>query len=323
MKRMIALFFVIAVFVGVAGAASLVVQSNTGEKKEYHITLIVKGTNIEFWKSVNEGAQAAASAYNVTVSMIGPADEKDYMQQIELMKTTIEQKPDAIILAAGDYHILADPVQDAIDAGIPVVMVDSDVDNSQTVAYVGTDNVKLGTTLAQKLCESMQESSGEVGVVSFVKESYPAMQREKGFRQAMHSVPRFTVLETAYGDSDVTKTEKLTEQMIAEHPNISAIAALNAESCKGAALALSKLERRDIQLFGIDCMPDEAMYMEEGLLKLALLQNPYQMGYYSVETACQYLNGETVHDRYTDIYTIDIHSLFDDQYQQLIFPFNS
>ena len=63
--------------------------------------------------------------------------------------------------------------------------------------------------------------------------------------------------------------------------------------------------------------------MEEGIVSVALLQNPYQMGYYSIEAACKHLRGETVGDVSTGIYAVDSNTLFDDLYQQLIFPFGT
>ena len=323
MKRFFTMLLVLVTFVGITGGIMYLWHVSIGPQKEYEIDLIVKGTSMDFWQTVDEGAQAAASSYHATVTYYGPKIETDCSRQISLMKDSIARKPDAIILAATDYSLLAKPVQDAIDAGIPVLMMDSNVNNSQTIGYVGTDNVKLGTMLAQQLCSHTGETSGEIGIVSFVKESYPAVQREEGFRNGMQQHPEFTMLDTVYGESNLEKTESLTANMVLDHPKLVAIASLNAEASTGAARALSKLGRKDIPLYAIDCTPEEAMYMEEGVLKIALLQNPYQMGYNSVETACRYLRGERVSSRNTDIYSVDVSTLFDDQYQQLIFPFNS
>ena len=317
MKKRIALILVLVLLLGAAGCLA-----GFGAKREYAIDLIVKGTNMDFWKSVNGGAQAAASDYRATVTMTGPAIEKDYQQQAGILKSSVAQRPDAIVLAAADYAKMARPVQNAVDAGIPVVMVDSDVDSSRTVAYVGTDNLALGKKLADQLCRQVK-GSGEVGVVSFMQNSFPAIQREKGFRDAVRANSRLAVLDTVYGYSDSAQAEKVTEELVAKHPKLKAVAALNMWSSEGAARALSKLGRKDIRLFAIDCSPELAMYMEDGVLSVALLQNPYQMGYDSVETACRYLRGDKVGDKFTDIYSVDITTLFDDKYEQLIFPFES
>jgi len=323
LKRRLTIFLIIAVFVVIIGGVRYLWRAGSGTKKSYSFDLIVKSTNMDYWKTVNEGALAAASAYNATVKYKGPPTEENCRQQISILKESVAERPDAVILAASDYNLLAEPVQDAIDAGIPVLMIDSNVKNTNTIGYVGTDNIKLGNMLAQQLCEHIGKTSGTVGITSFVKESWPAVRREAGFRSGMELHPEFKMLETVYGGSDIEKTEYLTSRMVLANPGLSAVAALNAQSATGAARALNKLGRDDIQLYAIDCTPEEAMYMEKGIIKIALLQNPYQMGYYSVETACNYLRGKKVSGRNTDIYTVNVNTLFDDKYEQLIFPFKS
>lgn len=287
--------------------------------KPYTIDLIVKGTSEEFWKRVNDGAQAAADIYNMQVNMYGPDIEENYQEQIEDLQQSVLRRPDAVVLAAADYYLLSNPVAEAVEAKIPVVMVDSDVDNSDTVAYIGTDNAKMGQMLAETLCADVSKG-GTVGVVSFVQESYPAVQRELGFRTQMSTENRFTLLDTVYCDSDINRAYELTHNLIQSQPDMAAMAAFNAQAAEGAARALSEA-KSTIPLYVIDCMPQEAMYMEEGIIRVALLQNPYQMGYYSVEAAYCFLSGQTVKPVETDIYMVTQDVLFDDLYQQLIFPF--
>ncbi len=290
------------------------------KKTNYKIDLIVKETHVDFWNSLHEGAQAAAAVYGATVTLYGPETEVDFSAQIDLLKESVARRPEAIVLAAADYELLSQPVSDAIDAGVPVVMIDSDVDNDRTVAFLGTDNRELGKKLAESLCQRL-DRSGDVAILNFVRESYPALQRENGFRDQIRLDNRFRILKTEYCDSDIDTAQNQVTALVEQNPDLVAIAALNAKSATGAARALSALGRSDIQLFAVDCTPEEAMFMEEDVLDLALLQNPYQMGYDSVETTCRYLNGEKVDDIYTDIYLVDKSTMFDNLYQQLIFPF--
>lgn len=305
-----------------AAALLLSLTSCSFSSKVYNITLIVKGSGMDFWKNVGKGAQAAASVYHVNVTMDGPKAEKVPNDQVSYMTKAVAQKPDAIILAANDYNGMVKPVENAVDAGIPVVMVDSDVNSSRTVAYVGTDNIALGGRLAENL-NNRVKAGGKIAVISFVQDSYPALQREKGFRDTIARYSRFQLLKTQYCGSDIDTAEQQTTALLKSEPDIVAVAALNEPSTAGAARALSKFGKKQVRLFAVDCMPEEAMYMEEGVLEIALLQNPYQMGYYSVETAMQKLNGQQAKDQYTDIYTVDKSNLFDGLYQQLIFPFSS
>lgn len=76
---------------------------------------------------------------------------------------------------------------------------------------------------------------------------------------------------------------------------------------------------------GVDdylCTVEEADYMEQGILDVAVLQNPYLMGYFSVETAYNVLTGKRVERNiHTEVYVIDKENMFSEEYQRLIFPF--
>lgn len=314
MKRFLALLLAAVVCLSLAGC--------NFTSQIYNIDLIVKGTDSEFWKSVNNGAQVAALTYHANVQIYGPEVEKDYAEQMYYIDQAIKRKPDAIVLAASDYNMMANQVEDAVNSGIPVVTVDSDVNSDRKVAYVGTDNIILGSKLAQELCNRVK-IGGKIAIINFVQSSYPAVQREKGFRDTIAQDGRFELLDTRYCDSDINKAEQQTTALLKSEPDLVAIAALNAYSATGTARALSNSGKKNVRLFAVDCTPEEAMYMEEGVLDLALLQNPYQMGYYSVEAAVKSLNGQSVKDKYTDIYTVDKHTMFEELYQQLIFPFSS
>lgn len=307
MKRMTAIVIVLALLLSGCG----------GEGEQRQIALIVKGTETEFWQSVYRGAQAAAVEFDVCLTLHGPKVERDGTEQLDTIKQVAATEPDCILLAATDYERMAQPVEDTIAAGIPVVMVDSDANSQKTVAFVGTDNRELGASLARTLQAQCPE--GTIGIMSFVQGTYPAILREESFREAMGE--KYHLLETQFCQSDVGEAYIKTLAMLKDCPELTAIAALNAQAGEGVAMALEQADRSDIRLYAIDCTPNLAMYMEDGFVSAALLQNPYQMGYYGVAAAVACLDGKETNDHYTDIYVVDKTMIFEPPYEQLIFPF--
>ena len=163
----------------------------------------------------------------------------------------------------------------------------------------------------------------KIGVISFVKNSSPSIEREKGFQNFLNSSSStLKVINKVYCDSNIDTAERLTIEMLKSYPDICGIAGLNAQSATGAARALKKLNRNDIFLAGIDCTMEEAEYMDKGILKTAVLQNPYMMGYYSMETCFKVLN-DSAYERnvYIDVSVVDKSNMFEKENQQLIFPF--
>src|SRR5262252_10465321 len=127
---------------------ALAAVANAAEQK-LTIAVIPKGTSHEFWKSVNAGAVKAErelkeQGNNVEVIWKGPLREDDRDQQIQVVESFTVRHVSAIVLAPLDSQALVRPVNNAINAGVPVVIFDSDLKSDKYVSFVATDNLKGG-----------------------------------------------------------------------------------------------------------------------------------------------------------------------------------
>jgi ABC-type sugar transport system substrate-binding protein len=122
---------------------------------KYRIAVIPKGTTHEFWKSVHAGAaRAGKEAGNVEILWKGPLQENDTEGQINVVQEFITKKVDGIVLAPLDSQALIQPVKDAKQQGIPIVIFDSALgDESIIVSFVATDNYRGGALAARRLAE--------------------------------------------------------------------------------------------------------------------------------------------------------------------------
>src|SRR4051795_8965668 len=107
------------------------------------IAVIPKGTTHEFWKSINAGAfkareELAAKGVKVEVIWKGPLREDDRDQQIQVVENFMARHVSAMVLAPLDFQALARPVNNAVRAGVPVVVIDSDLKSDQYVSFVAT-----------------------------------------------------------------------------------------------------------------------------------------------------------------------------------------
>src|SRR5882724_3087792 len=115
----------------------------------YTIAVVPKGTTHEFWKSINAGAvkaQRELSTNGTKVEIIwkGPLREDDRDQQIQVVENFMTRHVSAIVLAPLDSQALVRPVHRAIQAKVPVVIMDSDLKSDRYVSFVATDNYKGG-----------------------------------------------------------------------------------------------------------------------------------------------------------------------------------
>src|SRR5881396_187486 len=102
-----------------------------GSQAKKTIAVIPKGTTHEFWKSIHGGANKAAKDYKVEIIWKGPLKEDDREDQIKVVEDFVTRGVSGIVLAPLDDTALRKPVEDAVKAGIPVVIIDSDLKSDQ------------------------------------------------------------------------------------------------------------------------------------------------------------------------------------------------
>ena len=290
-----------------------------------NIALIVRMNNGYYWGSVKLGADAAANEFNVNVRCTAPEDEEDVEGQIRLVNSELDQKVDALILAASDYNALVEVTERAGDMHIPVIIIDSEVNTDKINSYIATDNynagIKAGNQLIKLLGGSGREAS--VGIMNFVKGTRNAEQREEGLLKAISRHPGIKVVAKEYCSSDKKLAFELTQKMIRENSDINAIVALNAISSEGVAEAVSQMDLAGkVNIIAFDSTPNEIDYMEKGVIQVLITQNPFNMGYLSVKSAVEAINGQSVSKYYdTGSEIINKDNMYLPENQRLLFPF--
>ena len=150
----------------------------------YEIAVVPKGTTHEFWKSIHAGAVKAArelTAKGDATHIIwqGPLKEDDRDAQIQVVENLVARRVSGIVLAPLDARALVRPVDSAIAAGIPLVVIDSGLERA-TVSFIATDNYAGGEIAARHLSELLGDK-GKVILLRYAVGSASTEQREKGF----------------------------------------------------------------------------------------------------------------------------------------------
>ena len=163
----------------------------------YHVAMIAKSTSTEFWSAVFAGAEAAATEYNMDLTITGSESEEDYSSQNDLIEKAVEEGAQAIIFSASDYQQNAAAIDAAADKGVRIVVVDSAVNSSKVSAYVGADNYGAGQMAAKSALENV-EGPLHVGLVSYNVNSPNAQEREEGVIDTLTASGRAEVAATVY-----------------------------------------------------------------------------------------------------------------------------
>lgn len=282
--------------IGCNSSADIANDSNSGDKS-LRIAVIPKGTSHEFWKSVHFGAQKAATELgNVSIIWRGPVVESDTGSQIEVVKNMITSQVDGIVLAPNQKGGLVDAVEESVTEGIPVVIFDSGLDEGpEIVSYVATDNYKGGQLAAKEMASAIGEQ-GNVILLRYLAGSESTERREEGFLDGIKQFPGIKVVSSDQrgGDTTTTAKEKVDQLLQVHGESLAGIFTVCESNANGALEALrSSGMNKQVKLIAFD--PSDALVeaLGDGSCSGIVLQDPVQMGYQSVITLVEAIQGKS------------------------------
>ena len=272
-----------------------------------------------FWGNVRDGVVSAGEDFRVEVSIRGPAVETDVPGQVEIVRRAIREKPDAIVLAAGDYNLLVPAARDIKRARIPLVCIDSFVNSDDADVRIGTDNYEGGQECAAALLRRVRPAD-LVAIMSYVKGSSTAIDRESGVRDALQG--RVRLLDTQYRNADADLAYAQALRLIAITPGLRGIVALNDPTARGAARALDESGKASsIALIGFDNSLLVLHYVERGVIRDTVVQKRFNMGYLGIKAAWELIERRKP-PRFLNTGSVDISAvnMFQPENQKLLFP---
>ena len=151
------------------------------EEEEVRIGFSQAMLNDEWRQSMNNAMEVQASLYpNVTLSISNA--NYNVQQQIAQLKEFISDSVDIIIVSPIQSKPITPIVEEAMNAGIPVLVVDRKTDNQKYTAYVGADNIEVGRNAAKIIVSNVQDSLSVIEIRGLAGSS-PADERSLGFHQ--------------------------------------------------------------------------------------------------------------------------------------------
>ena len=278
--------------------AATTVLSMTAMAADTKIALITMDSIDQHWVTLNEGAQKAAEELGVTVDFMSP-NTKDDSQQIECVNNAVAGGYNAILVAANGPDAISSALQEAIDADVKIVYVDSPA-NVEAEATFSTDNKAAGKTAGEEMLAALEEkgiTSGKIGIINVNAATDSCVMREEGFRSAFEGT-EFELLETQYGEGDAAKSQTIAENYITQ--GVVGIFGCNEGSTTGAGNAIKASDNADIIGVGFDKSDAILNLIDDGYLLATMAQNPDVMGYEGVKAAVAAVEGEDLGGAVTD-----------------------
>jgi ribose transport system substrate-binding protein len=269
---------------------------------DYDIAVIPKGTTHEYWKSINAGAVKAqrelkAQGTDVNIIWKGPLQEDDREQQIQVVENFVGRNVAAIVLAPLDFRALVAPVEDAVHAGIPVVIIDSKLNSTLPSSTVATDNEKGGQLGARRL-GTLLGGKGRVVMLRYEVGSASTEEREAGFLEVMKG--EFPGIELVsidqYGGATRETAYKAAQNLLNRFgTRMDGVFAPNESTASGMLLALREQGLAGkVKFVGFDANEQLVSALRQGDVQGLVVQDPFKMGYLGVMTAVQVLRHKKV-----------------------------
>jgi ribose transport system substrate-binding protein len=276
----------------------------------YRIAVIPKGTTHIFWKSIHAGAIKAqeelkASGVNVEIIWKGPLKEDDRESQIQVVENFVTQGVTGIVLAPLDDAALRMPVKEAVNSGIPVVIIDSGLKSEDYVSFVATDNYKGGQKGGERLAEILG-GKGKVIMLRYQEGSASTMNREQGFLDVLkEKYPDIEVVSAnQYGGATTESAYQASENLLAPLEKADGGLSIDGIFCPNESTAFAMLRALEdgglagkVKYVGFDSSDRLVQGLRNGEIQGLVLQDPINMGYLGVKTLVTHLQGQKVEKR--------------------------
>jgi ribose transport system substrate-binding protein len=302
-----------------SGTESSKESTKTKDDGKIKIGVVLKSLNNDYWKFVEAGAKEAAEKYGVEVEVLGPPAETNFEEQIRMMEDQITKGVDALVVAPSQPKAAIPTFNKAKEAGIPVILIDTDADFGDKVSFIGTENYEAGK-LAGKYIADLLNNGDKVAIIRGAMGDNTHNQRTDGAKEIFDSKGIQSIVQPA--DSDRAKAVSVTENILTSNPDVKVVYATSDEMALGALKAVKSAGKTDqIKVIGFDGSPEGLQSILDGGLTASIAQKPYMIGFTGVEAGLKVAKGESVEKRIdtgADVITKDNAKELLDQYKGIL-----
>jgi D-allose transport system substrate-binding protein len=292
MKRIKKVMTIIAVLALVVSLLAGCGSSNTGSSNSSQSTdtekpaeegaqvaIILKTLANPYWVTMKEGIEAEAKAQGIKVDIFAVQSEDDIQGQLKLFEDFAPISPVNLIPA----------ISEAYKKGIYMVNIDEKVDMNELknaganiLAFVTTDNVKVGEKAANFIIEKLGAEGGEVAIIEGKSGAASGEDRKKGATDVFKANSAIKLVASQPADWDRIKALDTATNIMQAHPDIKAFYCANDTMALGVLEAVQNA-KKDILVVGTDGVPEAVQSVKDGKLAATVAQDPAKMGATSLQ----------------------------------------
>lgn len=276
-------------------------------KRSFRIGAILQEVETPFIQEMLRGIESAKAEIEnmgglVFVKQIVGSDAQETIRAMEELR-----KKDV-------YAIALNPTKDdelknvinqyVTEYQIPIVTMNSDLEETGRICYIGQDGFRCGATAAGLMKEIVRES-GKIAVISGYEVNPSLKNRELGFKKEMARIcPHLEVLETRYAFNDPARSEEIARQVMEEYPDLRGIFITSHAEMGVCNVLENYYPDRDVKVIANDTIGEERERVLNSKVNFVLEQDAYLQGFEPIMTLFHLLfDGEepACEHQYTDI----------------------
>ena len=263
------------------------------QKKKYRIGVILFSEHNPFFDEVMEGVRRkAAELQDYGITTITRRVEFDAKAQLLAIDELTEAGIHGLMLAPYNHMCIQRKIDELVTAQIPVVTVNTDIDGSRRMAYVGSDYFRGGCTAAG-LFSLMTAGEVKLGIITGSSNILCHTERIAGLKNTLEaSYPRIRIAEILENHDDEFESYTLTGQLLRRHPDIDALF-FAAAGVHGGCRAVEESGLRP-KIITFDEVPTTLEMLRKGVISATISQQPHRQGARSLDLLFEYLTSGTV-----------------------------
>lgn len=247
-------------------------QHANGEK--YYLVSV--NLKVPYWQLANAGMMAAAKEMGVQAELAGP-DTYDSKAELEEFRRIVKLKPAGILVSPADATLMTPDIDAAVDAGIPVIAVDSDAPLSKRLTFIGTNNYEAGQ-IGGRLATKLLDGKGAVVVLTMPGQAN-LDERLHGYQAVFQDHPGIKIVDVVDIQGKPQKAFDSTAAMLSQDPKkVDAFVCLEAIAGKEVAEVVNRAKMPKI-IVAMDTDPGTLEWVEKGVIAATVAQKPYTMAF--------------------------------------------
>jgi ribose transport system substrate-binding protein len=260
------------------------------------IPLLTTFNGLPFYTAMLCGAQDAAKKLggNITITSEGPPHGENVSEQLPILASAVNSKPNGLILVPADQRALVPSVKSAIKRGVPIVTADQTLVQHADLANFHTNGVQGGKLGAGAMIKLLDGKTGSLLVLDN-KPGLPVTNlRAEGFEQGVRGHSGMKLLPTQYNVDDQNKAAEQVQAALRAHPDLVGIFATSEAGALGAVSALKSdpAVRGKVKVVGYDADQVLVNALKDGVVDAVVSQGSYAEGYHALTTLVRYLRGQ-------------------------------